>query len=436
MYRRLAAVLCPAVLLVSGCAADPGERAEGPGLSVPEVFYLRPHGDREGAKDKTPFRVAVRDGTGLGSATGEDGRLTMRLEGPGKDVRLKISTPRDCRGDDREVTCTVPATWSNWGGPWLVAPVAAKGGRVGARAVVRYRYTTAAGAVLTGRTRLVVGEPVLHVRTPAKLTRVSPGAEVQLPLTVRNTGEADVVGLAFGVSVQEGMSLEPEAENCRYQESRGTAVCTLPGLRVPAGGTVTLAPALIAVAGGGNVRSGIVQEAWPLDVGPRQYSHWPDGGDPGRGPALSAAVTPGGDGSFSDGAEASTIVELDVTSDYAAVGDTLSGEPGSEREISVGVKNLGPGKGQPARVRFTVPEGTRVVKQPMTAIDEDAYEPACERDTVEYTCTVYNLEPGATETFGFTLHIEYTGGRGTVTVDGGRWDHRAANDTAPVTVSR
>ncbi|MGN9820900.1 hypothetical protein ACTMUQ_36875 [Streptomyces sp. SD11] len=96
--RRPAAVCLALVVLLSlggltGCGAllDSGEKSS---LSVPDLFYLRPHGDDSGPQEKTPFHVRAEDVTARSRAGTQDHRLTVDVTGSGRAVRLKISKIR------------------------------------------------------------------------------------------------------------------------------------------------------------------------------------------------------------------------------------------------------------------------------------------------------------------------------------------------------
>ncbi|WP_053762094.1 hypothetical protein [Streptomyces sp. AS58] len=411
----------------------------GPELTVSKLFYLRPYGDGVGPKGKIPFHISTSDGTGRSRAEAplEDGRLVVSVDGPGRAVKLKTQGSR-CSGDEVSVTCKLGAAYDNWLDLGRVWPVAAAGAEAGSRAKLRYRYTMADGTVLKAVTRVVVGEPVLEVSAPRTLSGALPGMEIDIPVTVRNTGEVTAEGLGFGLDVpgRNGSTIVGEAGNCRYQagDARHTAVCRLPGLRLRPGERVTLAPALRIRAPETVLVSRFHQQAWPLDLGPPKDSNWPTDGEAGDGPALTRVAAPAHESLFHAEGDAWTEVELAASADFEAIGAEIRGVPDSEHKVSVGVRNNGPGATAPAGLKFTLPPGSTALEQPMTAIDVAAYEPSCEHDGMTFTCPVTELGPGKSQMFEFTLRL---GGDSTGLVDVGRsrWDDKPDNDAAVVTVS-
>ncbi|WP_237305360.1 hypothetical protein [Streptomyces sp. SAT1] len=415
--RARAAAVVLALLAVLPGAAGCGAAADPAALSAPDVYYLRPYGDKKGVEDKAPLPVEVQH---LYAATGAH-RLTVEVErGAEKTVRLSEHNP-DCAGDATRVACEVTGGSLNRTGNVRFTPVAARGSRVGDSGFVRFTYTTSDGTPLTARTEVVVGEPVPEVRTPGALRDVRPGSEVAGAFVVRNTGELPVRGLGLALSLDDSWSFAQRYANCRYPTAGGrTAVCRFPGLRIAPGQTAVVRPALRMRASRTKIYARYEQRVWPLDVGPGEYSAWLSGGDRGEGPALTADVratgrggTEGAGGDFAQG-RVQVPVTLALGADYAVSDVTLHGAPGTERELRLVVRNGGPGDpGAAARMVFTPPPGARVTAQPMAEIDEDAYEPLCAYVGASYRCPVRSLEPGASDTLVFTLRL---GGPGTGTV--------------------
>lgn len=446
--RRRVGVLCLALGLVGGgVACDAGIGASGGvRLTVPEVFYLRPPGDRAGRPGPVTLDVRV---AGASAATDDDptrhGSVTVDARGLESVVTLRKNGSR-CTGGPAKVTCsTGPAgIWSNDN---QVKPVAAEGSKVGDTGTIRYRLTTADGTVRTARTRVVVGEPVLEMRRPDRITGVAPGGTVTFPLVVRNTGEvaADGVAVAFDTS---GMPHRQRYRNCRYAASHQghTAVCSFPDLRIRPGEMVAFTPAPRFEAPQKQLSSSVRQSTWPLVLGPPADAGWPPDGAPGDGAALTARdITrpPAGPATFSARDVVWTDVDMAVHADFAAVGATVHGSRDSEQRISVGARNGGPGElgaGRTVTVEFTVPLGSLVVKQPTHRTDEDTYGPLCRHgfdadDRDVYTCEVDAMGAGRTHTLDFTLRLHDSGtGRVRVRSAAGV-DGRSANDTARVTVT-
>lgn len=442
MVNSTGAVLATGALLLTLTACSGAD--EDPWISAPEVFYLRPKGDTSGPHDKEPFHLQAGDPKAPTTNHDRDHRLTVDVSGSEDVVRLKTvglrgSGPR-CTGDAVRVTCEVDGTYDSWADLDRVYPKPAKGAEPGDTGVVRFTYTTEDGKKLTARTKVVVGEPVVEVRAIKPFKDVRPGSRITAPVVVRNTGEVPVEGL--GLKLSDGnLDFTQRYSNCRYPEPQGghVAICRLPDLRIEPGETVVLRPALRLRAPETTMYGSFGQDAWALDMGPGQYRVAPDGGDPGDGPALEAERTDGTDakGTFVKG-RAETDVTLDSHADYQISDVDLKGEPGTEREVRLTVRNNGPGNpGRAAELVFSPPFGVTVLKQPMEAIDEDVYEPYCEGNGFAYTCDVGALEPGDSRTFEFTLRLGEPG-EGTATIenekDSDRRDPNPANDEAVIRV--
>ncbi|MEV6590311.1 hypothetical protein [Streptomyces acidicola] len=444
-----AALTATALLLALTACAGVGDKE--PWISAPEVFYLRPQGDKSGPHDKEPFRLRAED-TKAATRNGErDHRLTADVRGSEDVIRLKTVGLRKsgarCTGDTVRVTCEVDGTYSNWEDLDRVFPVPAKGAEPGDEGVVRFTYTTKDGEKLTARTRVVVGEPVVEVRAIKPFKDVRPGAGITAPVVVRNTGEVPVEGL--GLKLIDGdLDFTQRYANCRYPEpQRGhMAICRFPDLRIGPGETVVFRPAVRLRASETTMYDSFGQDAWALDMGPGKYGVAPEGGDSGDGPALEAERVDGADakgtsadtkGTFVKGG-ARTDVTLDTHADYEISDVDLKGAPGTERTVRLTVRNNGPGDpGPAAELVFSPPFGVTVLKQPMSAIDDGVYEPYCESNGFAYTCDIRQLEPGESRTFEFTLRLGEPG-EGSATIldrdDADRRDPNPANDEAAIRV--
>ncbi|MGW7610395.1 hypothetical protein ACWGKW_24555 [Streptomyces sp. NPDC054766] len=430
------------LLPLAACGPDPvADRKSS--LTAPEVFYLRPQGDKAGPKDKVPFHVEAEDVGASRTSPARDHRLTVDVRGSESVVRLRTAgSPKNpqCQGGTVRVTCKVRGNSDSWADQDRVYPVAAKGSKPGDTGVVRFTFTMKNGKRMTTRTRVVVGEPVVKVRTLEVVDDVRPGADVTVPLVVRNDGEVPVKGLALKLVVGS-LDFRQQYANCLYPpQSQGhTAVCRFPGLRIPPGGAVVLNPALRLRAPKTRTYTSFDLEAWPLDSGPGQYSAVPPGGDHGDGPALKAEAMAARDtdGTFAEG-RAVTDVRLDIHADYEVFGVELHGSPGTERSLRLKVRNNGPGNpGSGTRLVFTPPPGA-VLKEPMEVADEDSYEPHCDSGDGTYNCRLDELGPGESHDFEFTLRLDGPG-EGSVTLldaspSTSRRDVNLGNDTAAVTV--
>ncbi|MCT9083028.1 DUF11 domain-containing protein [Streptomyces fulvoviolaceus] len=446
MAKRISstAVGAAVVLLapLTACTAgDMGSPSPSPSLSVPEVYYLRPHGDKVGLKDKMPFAlVAKDDGDELGVR-----KLTVDVPREAQDtVRLKKYGA--CTGDSAHLTCEVDGDYSNWSDSPRAKTVAAKGAKAGDTALVRYTYTTKDGKKLTARTKFVVGEPVVEAVAPESMKNIRPGSELVSPVVVRNTGEVPVKGLGLELGANN-MDFAEWYDNCRYppQNRNHIAVCEFPKLRIDPGETVVLRPALNL-----RVRKTVMypsygRDVWALDAGPGHYATVPKGGDLGDGPTLEAEATK--DPAYTKGAfvggGGSTYLVVDTHADYEVSDVDLHGDPGTERTFQIKVRNNGPADGTPAELVFDPPLGLTIVKQPMSEYDDGVYEPYCDNNGYTYTCDVRGLDPGDTQSFEFTAHLGDPG-EGTLDLqekdrtspwDIGRQDPDASNDEAVIKVS-
>ncbi|MFD6289647.1 hypothetical protein [Streptomyces sp. NPDC060205] len=444
--RRRAAVCLVLVTLLSlggltacGTLMDTGKKSS---ISVPDLFYLRPHGDDSGPERKVPFHVRAEDVTSRSGYGAQDHRLIVDVTGSGRTVRLKTSKIRKknprCTGTATRVVCKVSGAYDSWSDLDRVYPYAAPDGRPGDSAKVRFRFTTPKGKTLTARTRVVVGEPVVQVRTTKVFEDVAPGSVLSTPLVVRNAGEVPVRGVGLELAVAEGLGFKSLYRNCRYSGSRPSlAVCEFPDLRIPPGEAVTLDPALRLEVAGTQMHTSFGRQAWALDMGPAKDSVVPAGGEPGDGPRLTAGTARGADlkGTFAGG-DAGSAVQVDTYADFE-VGVELSSRR-TEHTAHLKVRNNGPADPGTTRLLFTPPPGATVVEQPEEAIDEDVYEPSCELEKGTYSCPVRSgLEAGESSIFDFTFRLDGPGEGSVRVIDAAGTDRRdpdPANDTAPVTV--
>ncbi|MPY56255.1 hypothetical protein [Streptomyces spongiae] len=367
------------LLLVGSLTACGGGDAKS-SLTTPELFYLRPHGDPTGPEGKERFRVQATDKEAPSGYGAQDHELTVDVSGSEKVVRLEVAgakkgAPR-CEGDAVKVVCKVNGDYDTRHAMDRVLPVAAEGSRAGQRGQVRFRFSTEKGETLTARTRVVVGEPVVEVREPARWDDVTPGAEVGVPVVVRNRGEVATEGIALMVGGRDGVTFRTRHRGCRYGEQNGenVSICFLPDVRIPPGRTVVLRPEVQVRASTTQMYGFVSLEAWALNVGPGEDDVLPPHTATGSGPVLRAvaAEDTGRQGAFS-GDRTTNEVRLDTTSDYEVLPVELNGAPGSERSFDIAVRNNGPGDpGQSGKLVFTLPPGTTVRKEPMLNAEEEA----------------------------------------------------------------
>lgn len=425
------------LLLASLAACDSGAAAHA-SLTVPELYYLRPYGDKAGPKDKMPFHVTAEDGNRPGIR-----RLTVEVAPDGRDV-VRLKRYGSCEGDSAHLTCEVDGDYSDWADSARAQPHAVKGAEAGATAVVRYTYTTKSGRKLTARTRFVVGEPVVEVVAPAySKDLLRPGSELVSPLVVRNTGEVPVRGLGIAMSA-DGTEFTQRYDNCRYPDlSKGhLAVCELPEVTIDPGETLVVRPAMRLRVPAAQMYPSYGRDVWALDMGPGQYHSYTKGGGPGDGPALEAEPSAGTEGTFVKGGGSTQLV-VDTHADYQVSGVELRGAPGTRRSFRIEVRNNGPADaGTRTDLVFEPPFELRVVKEPIEEYDDGVYRAYCENNGFTYTCEVPDLKPGETRSFEFTAELGGPG-EGTLSLlekapsnpwDVGRRDPDTANDKATIRV--
>ncbi|MEV8545223.1 hypothetical protein [Streptomyces sp. NPDC051572] len=440
--KRAAGVGAAVTLLfaaVTSCGSGATDKA--PSITAPEMFYLRPVGDKSGPQGKDPFHFSVDDGKvhagGRGSA---DHTLTVDVL-PGAKNAVTLRKGGNCTGSPTHMTCAVRSEYDSRsdGG---VSLVAAKGSEPGDAGEVRYTYTDRSGKKVTARTKAVVGEPVVEVLTTKSLGGVRPGAELSRPIVVRNTGEVPVRGLGLQIGLEQ-IEFEERYANCRYPSfyKGHIAVCEFPDLRIAPGQTVTVQPALRLRMSKTQMYASFNSEARALDMGPG-YGGVMAGGDHGDGPVLRPEATVAKKGTYAKGGGWTNVV-LDTHADYSVSDVNLYGAPGTKRTFKLTVRNNGPADaGATEQLVFSPPLGMEMVKQPMEEYDEDAYEPYCERGAYAYTCGIKALEPGKTQTFTFTMRLGDPG-EGTLTLQDkkpaqdwyvGDRDPDPGNDKAVITV--
>ncbi|MFI6441534.1 hypothetical protein [Streptomyces sp. NPDC050759] len=424
------------LLLASLAACDSGTPHSF--LSVPEVYYLRPYGDKSGLKDKMPFAVTAEDGNEPGVR-----RLTVEVAPDGRDVvRLKKYGP--CEGDSAQLTCEVDGDYSNWADSARAQPHAVKGAKAGASAVVRFMYTTKDGRKLVARTRFVVGEPVVEAVAPEySKDLLRPGSELASPLVVRNTGEVPVKGLGIAMTVN-GTRFAQQYDNCRYPGLRKghLAVCELPEVTIDPGETLVVRPAIRLRVPTAQMYPSYGRDVWALDMGPGQYHSFTKGGGPGDGPTLEAEPTADTEGTFVGGGGDTHLV-VDTHADYQVSDVELRGAPGTRRTFRIEVRNNGPADpGTTADLVFEPPFELMVVKEPMEEYDDGVYRAYCDNNGFTYNCEVPDLKPGETRSFEFTAELGAPG-EGTLSLlekdpsspwDVGRRDPDSSNDKATIRV--
>ena len=421
--RRAAGVGATATLLLAALTSCSGAASDkAPSITAPQVFYLRPVGDKSGPDDKDPFHFSADDGKAhVGVRGSADHTLTVDVL-PGAKSAVVLRKGGNCTGSPTHMTCEVRSEYDSRsdGG---VSLVAAKGSKPGDTGEVRYTYTDRSGKKVTARTKAVVGEPVVEVLTAKSLSGVRPGAELSRPIVIRNTGEVPVRGLALEVGLEQ-LEFEEQYANCRYPSfyKGHIAVCEFPDLRIAPGQTVTVRPALRLRAPRAKMYASFNSKARALDMRSENGGVMA-GGDHGDGPVLRPEATAAKKGTYAKGGGWTNVV-LDTHADYSVSDVDLYGAPGTKRTFKLTVRNDGPADaGATEQLVFSPPLGMEMVKQPMQEYDEDSYEPYCKNGAFTYTCDIKALEPGKTQTFTFTMRLGEPG-EGTLTLQ----DKKPAQD--------
>ncbi|MET9380190.1 hypothetical protein ABZY09_03670 [Streptomyces sp. NPDC002928] len=439
--RRVPGAFLTLALLLGALVACSGSDES---ISAPEVFYVNPYGAKSGPKEVATYRLSVKGGAPAG--TGKTHRLTVDVPRGSQDaIRLRAGNV-DCKGSTTHVTCDVASRSIDWDGSQQIVPVAAKGSSVGDVGYVHLTYVREDGKKLTARTRVVVGSPIVQLRT-LTFKDVQPGSDVTAPVVVRNVGEMPVKGL--GLLFDRGsLEFRERYSNCRYPTLMSTrsAVCRFPDVRIDPGEAVVIRPAVRLRASKTEMYDTFYRGAWALDAGTGPHSVAFEGGDSGDGPALEAFPAQPTDlkgGTWAEGNNISSAVHLDTHADFEVSGADLHGSPGTKRTLRLTVRNDGPGNpGRSTQLVFSPPLDVGVLKQPMDEYDDGAYEPYCKSNGFAYTCDVGELAPGKSRTFEFTLRLGEPG-EGSATLQDTEQatklgtvsrDPNPLNDTASVTV--
>lgn len=102
--------ICLALVMLLGGLAGCGGIGSGEKkswMSVPDLFYLRPHGDHFGPKNKVPFHVQAEDVKARSRYGTLDHELTVDVTGSEGAVRLEIA---DIRKKNPRCAGTPPAS--------------------------------------------------------------------------------------------------------------------------------------------------------------------------------------------------------------------------------------------------------------------------------------------------------------------------------------
>ncbi|MXM64736.1 hypothetical protein GR925_15095 [Streptomyces sp. HUCO-GS316] len=297
-------------------------------------------------------------------------------------------------------------------------------------------YTASAdnAVSVTGTTRMIVGGPTLNSPSEqGKLTGVEPGKSASLtPRLSNRTRFSTERGIALRITAQGGLVLTTRPRNCYYNPTFTSAWCRFSTKAAPGTAYHTSSPFTFTASP--EQLTGTLDYSWSSD--PQQPAELTV-----RGTGAPLTLTRSPQRGLKDGTGAVTVVETTVQADYAAVTGTVRGRVGDTVSVTLGVRDLGPGKLEDELGRFEVvpPEGTTVTSVPYTFEDTDG-KWACERPEKPGGAVVCDLNsdrfwPGddGTTTVGFRFRIDrqVPGAHGTIRTYN-PYDRTPGNDIADI----
>ncbi|MFI9587094.1 hypothetical protein ACIHCQ_35970 [Streptomyces sp. NPDC052236] len=363
------------------------ERSEGEGSPPDPVFG---------------FSLAVSEDSGTSGDSGvrpASGRqrVTVRIDiSRLSGVAVVDRLAKSCRREKARITCSYDVRVGQ--DPMPVRPFdlrAAPGSASGDRGKVTVTANadpaagaatdSAAGAAVTRSTDVVVGVPRLLVRGQLARERPVPGAAMPFGLAVRNTGKLRAEN-GFGISFTSGEGAQPARgyRNCGYDDTFPTDGQCEVAYPLRPGETVLLDPSLTFRIPKDALYVSLSYSAYAIggpddpDLSPegshkesrKRWGTWRAG--EGDDPVLAVEGTRVS-GRFEQYGD--DLAEVDSHVDIAATADPVRAKEGETVRVGFGVRMRWP-DGSKAHhpnhmeygVRFTAPEGTRVVGVPM---DED-----------------------------------------------------------------
>ncbi|OEV04773.1 hypothetical protein [Streptomyces oceani] len=318
-----------------------------------------------------------------------------------------------CRHEDGEVFCSSPVREDN-GGDFRMRPFdlrPALGSKPGEHATLTVR------AGLRGvddsstelRTReLYVGEPKLSLGLKGDFKGLRPGSTFTARPVVRNEGNVPAVrGIRVAVHLDNG-DVRPRHRNCTYS---GNQVSCVFSRALEPGETVTLREPLSLSAPKRQLHSAVRASTYPVG-GALDPTYDPEssqyGASQGEGPPLELVESSSWGVDLAKGDSTNFRMELDSYVDLRAVGDSLRGKVGETVRARVEVRGRGPAKSPnfqedtPFTLRFTAPEGTRVVSGPgdgeqsLCDIEDDGRQASCDRLThADFELRIERKRPNA-----------------------------------------
>ncbi|OIJ68192.1 DUF11 domain-containing protein [Streptomyces mangrovisoli] len=435
--RLLAAVAVMAGASAPGTAAGaaPDRAAASAAVEAPATYYTQ-------ADDPTRVELPVTINAGSG-ANVRGAVLTVDASRVRGLVRLQAK--RVCtEGAGYVFTCRLTSSQGEFRLRDLVVLGADKKAAPGTHGTVFFRLATAGGQRAEARTEMTAGSPELWGRKLA-FHDAPAGKPLKIRGGVLNHGPFTASGFRVTVSALTDTHLRHSYSNCRYSETGGSrAYCVFDTPLEP--GRAYLFDAPFILEGESELTRGtavLTVFAPGQDAGP--YFDEAVYTIPGEGPALGLTPTePTGFAHLAD----LIPVETDQHIDVQAVAGSLDGRPGDTVELTVGVRNAGPGRIDARYVRYeiTPPDGTTLIPPDKPSPDPDEDEGSywsCspwKAGAAHYSCDGGNLPPGkaVTQVLRFRIDSAYAGtGKVTAVLRNGYASHdsRPGNNTAEITVA-
>lgn len=390
--------------------ADVGAKASNGGFVLPVAVVA---GNTEPARN---IKVVV-DASGLAGV-----------------ARVGKGTGGNCTGGGWVWTCAY-GTLQNDGeseAPFTVHGV--DGVEPGDSGTVTYTASADNAAPVTGTTRMIVGGPTLYSpEKQGKMTGVKPGKSASLtPRFSNSTRFSTEHGIALRINAQGGLVLTARPRNCRYDPTFTSAWCTFPTKAAP--GTAYRTSSPLSFTAVPEELTGTLDYSWSSD--PQQPAELTV-----RGTGAPLTLTRTSGRGIDDDTGAVTVVETTVQADYAAVTGTVRGRVGDTVSVTLGVRDLGPGRLSDENGRFEVvpPEGTTVTSVPYT-FEDTGGKWACERPekpggafVCDLNSDVFSAGDDGTTTVGFHFRIDrrVPGAHGTIRTYN-PYDRTPGNDSAGI----
>jgi hypothetical protein len=308
---------------------------------------------------------------------------------------------------------------------------------------ISYTATASNAPAATATTRILLGSPEFRSpRLPAR-GNLAPGSSVPLTPAFVNTGDVPSQGVAL---VLAGLPAERTYGNCHYRTGdSASAICTFPQKIAPGAAYETDAPFGLTLPR--DLMYGYASyDAYALDALPDDFGFPRDYPVAGKGRKLRLKAVDGS-GFTADGGR--LAVTTTQHADFRAIGGAVSGAVGDTVEVTLGLKNAGPGSfalsaddgRTPGGYRITPPEGTTLVDTTDPEGD-DAWPCHREEGEASYLCDVGDVtKAGDTVARALTFRIDkaVAGAKGAIEVVSGNEhptnDPDPDNDRAAIPVS-